>query len=189
MIPRVRPAPLSACTLVGLSDAKPQPAAINCSAAGGSAGGAFVAGRGVKVGPRLHGTRPWLASGSGPAASGSAPPPSMIITGAAARESAGSTSVMQISTEIAGYAELSTVPTSWRPTTLRPPLVHSRVAIVAHETRGTSAGIRPTTSRSKSATISGRRWPHHASAVVTFAPFFSVSGSGSRGYGFASASS
>jgi hypothetical protein len=61
----------------------------------------------------------------------------MIITGAGLLAPAGSTSVMQISTAIAGYPELSTVPTSWRPTTLRPPIVHSRVAIVVQATRGT----------------------------------------------------
>jgi hypothetical protein len=55
----------------------------------------------------------------------------MIITGAGPLDPAGSTSVMQISTESSGFAELSIVPTSWRPTTLRPPIVHSRVAIVA----------------------------------------------------------
>ena len=94
-----------------------------------------------------------------------------------------------MSTSIAGYAELSTRADELAADDALPPISHSRVATTDHVDRRALAGTRPTTSRSKSSTISGRRSLHHASAVVTFAPFFSVSGSGRIGYGFASASS
>ena len=56
-------------------------------------------------------------------------------------------------------------------------------------TSGTFRGTRPSTSRSKSSMISGRRCLIHASRVVTLRPFFSVRTSGRSGYGLAFASS
>ena len=95
MIPFTRPAPLSACTLVGLSEAKPQPAAINCSVAGGSLGAA-----GAGAGP---GGPPRRGAGAGPPAlCGSTPLPNMIITGTGPRASAGVTSDIWMSTVIVG---------------------------------------------------------------------------------------
>jgi hypothetical protein len=44
MIPRVSPAPLSACMLTGLIDAYPHPAAINCCADVGGPLGSSVGG-------------------------------------------------------------------------------------------------------------------------------------------------
>ena len=52
--------------------------------------------------------------------------------------------------------------------------------VLLHVTLGTSFGTRPSTSRSKSSTISLRRVSHIA-AVVTFFPFFNVRTSGSFG--------
>ena len=60
---------------------------------------------------------------------------------------------------------------------------------VVHVTFGVLLGTRPYTSRSKSSTISGRRSFHQSSGVVTFCPFFNVSGSGRSGNGFALAGS
>ena len=54
------------------------------------------------------------------------------------------------------------------------------VSATVHVTFGTLAGMRPTTSRSKSSMISLRRVSHCA-LVVTLAPLFSVMSSGSFG--------
>ena len=113
----------------------------------------------------------------------------MIITGTGFVASFGVTSVIWISTVIDGNDELATWPTSCRPMTACDPSDHSSVAVADHVTFGTLRGIRPTTSRSKSSTISGRRCVFQTRADVTFVPFASVSTSGRIGYGLASASS
>src|SRR5207244_899758 len=86
MIPFVSPAPLSACTLPGLIVATPQPSAISCSMAGGSAltGGAI----GPRPAPRPGNT------GAGNATSGIVRPPNIIITGTGPFASAGNTIVI-----------------------------------------------------------------------------------------------
>jgi hypothetical protein len=117
------------------------------------------------------------------------PPPNIIITGTGPFASAGVTSVIWISTEIAGWDALSTRPTSCVPTTGRSPTIPLAVSVTTHVTVGTFAGTRPSTSRSKSSTISGRRRVRHMSAEVTVVPFFSVRISGRSGKGLASASS
>ena len=63
----------------------------------------------------------------------------------------------------------------------RPPTVKFSVRFTTHVTFGTFFGTRPRTSRSKSSTISGRRCFHHAAALVTLRPFFSVRTSGRFG--------
>ena len=50
----------------------------------------------------------------------------------------------------------------------------STVFVTVHVTFGTSFGTRPTTSRSKSSMISGRRFSFQIFVEVTFLPFFSV---------------
>ena len=117
------------------------------------------------------------------------PPPNIIITGTGPLASAGVTSVIWMSTVMPGYAELSTWPTSTLPMVGLSPTMPLAVSVTVHVTFGTDFGTRPSTSRSKSSTISGRRCLFHMSADVTFRPFFSVSGSGSIGNGLASASS
>jgi hypothetical protein len=69
------------------------------------------------------------------------------------------------------------------------PTVAFTVFATVHVTFGTFFGTRPSTSRSKSSTISGRRWSHQTLAVVTFLPFFNFKTSGRFGYGFAVLSS
>ena len=117
MIPFVSPAPLSACTLVGLRNANPHPSQMSCSVAGASLPGA--GGGGVK--PRSRAARA--------AAARPAERPgelrrrrNMIITGTGPFASAGSTSVTGMSTVIAGYAELSDVPDELRADHRRPPI-------------------------------------------------------------------
>ncbi len=113
----------------------------------------------------------------------------MIITGTGPFAFRGVTSVISMSTLIDGYAELSTCPTNFFSTTGKTPAFESLVLFTAQVTLGTLGGMRPTTSRSKSSTISGRRCFHHCSADVTFCPFFNVSASGRSPYRFAFASS
>src|ERR1039458_2577472 len=84
-------------------------------------------------------------------------PPNIIITGTGPFASAGTTSVIWISTVIAGNDELSTWPVSALPITGRPATVAVIVFVTVHVTFGTFLGTRPSTSRSKSSTISGRR--------------------------------
>jgi len=81
---------------------------------------------------------------------------------------------------ISGCAELSTWPTSLRPSTGVEPMTVFTVSATVHVTFGTLAGIRPTTSRSKSSMISLRRVSHCA-LVATLAPLSSVMSSGSFG--------
>ena len=102
----------------------------------------------------------------------------MIITGTGPFAFPGVTSVISISTLIAGYAELSTCPTNCFSMTGKTPVFESVVVLTVQVTLGTFGGMRPSTSRSKSSTISGRRWFHHCSADVTFCPLFNVSASG-----------
>ena len=54
------------------------------------------------------------------------------------------------------------------------PTLSLTVFVTVQVTFGTFAGTRPSTSRSKSSTISGRRLSNHISAEVTGCPFFSV---------------
>src|SRR5579883_128851 len=166
--------------LAGLIVAYPHPSAISCSAAGGSPGGG---------GPPARAGTPRPPNGEGSPNSASGRPPNIIITGTGPFASAGSTSVIWISTVSAGYAELSTRPASNFPTTARPPTDAFTVLVTSQVTLGAFFGTRPSTSRSKSSTISGRRSRHHISAVVTLRPFFSVSASGRSGNGLAFASS
>ena len=70
-MPFVSPAPLSACTLAGSRNAKPQPAAMSCSIAGGSLPGGG-GGSGFPPNPVI---------GSVPSACFSVPPLNMIISG------------------------------------------------------------------------------------------------------------
>src|SRR5688572_8716112 len=145
--------------LAGLIDAYPHPAAISCCAElGGPDGGS--AGGGV---------------------GGSAALPNIISVGTLPLALAGVTTVIWISTAIAGYEELSTWPISCFAITGRPATCACTVCFSSHFTAGTFAGTRPNTSRSKSSTISGRRCFHHASAVVTLRPLFKVRGSGRSG--------
>jgi hypothetical protein len=116
------------------------------------------------------------------------PPRKIIITGTGVVTSAGVTSVNCTSTAIDGQAELSTWPTNCLPTTGKLPIVPRALSATVHVTFGTFGGIRPTTSRSKSSTISLRRSGHIA-AAVTLRPSFNVSASGRSGKGLASASS
>ena len=113
----------------------------------------------------------------------------MIITGTGVFTLAGVTSPASMLTSIAGNVELSTRPVSFFTTTGMPPSVSFVVDVTSHVTFGTFFGTRPSTSRSKSSTISGRRSFVHIAAVVTFWPLFSVSTSGRSGYGLAVASS
>ncbi len=138
---------------------------MSCSVAGGSADGG-----GVNAG------MPARAAGGGSPGS-VRPPPNMIMTGTGVLTSAGVTSVIWMSTVIPGNAELSTWPTSCLPITGRPPTVDSTVRVTDHVTLGTFFGTRPSTSRSKSSTISARRLDHIA-AVVTLRPSFIVRISG-----------
>src|ERR1019366_2201012 len=108
-------------------------------------------------------------------------PPNIITTGTGPFASAGTTSVIWISTLIAGKDELSTWPVSALPITGRPATVSFTVLVTVHVTLGTLFGTRPNTSRSKSSTISGRRWLVHWAAVVTFLPFLRVRTSGRLG--------
>ena len=94
-----------------------------------------------------------------------------------------------MSTVIAGQAELSTWPTSFRTVAGMVPTRSSVVAVTSQVTFGTFAGTRPYTSRSKSSTISGRRLVHQTSGVVTRPPSLRTNGSGKVGYGLAFASS
>src|SRR5437879_8769493 len=112
----------------------------------------------------------------------------MIITGTGPFAFRGVTSVISTSTLIDGYAELSTCPTNCFSTTGKTPAFESVVFFTAQVTLRALGGMRPTTSRSKSSTISGRRRFHHCSADVTFCPLFNVSASGRSPYGFAFAS-
>ena len=158
-MPRVSPAPLSAWMLAGLIDAYPHPAAISCCAELGGPDGVSVGG------------------GDG----GSAALPNIIKVGTLPLALAGVTTVIWMSTVIAGYDELSTWPTSCFAITGMPATCAFTVCFNSHFTAGTPAGTRPNTSRSKSSTISGRRCFHQTSAVVTLRPFFNVRGLGRSG--------
>src|SRR4249919_3055980 len=177
--------------LPGLIVAYPHPSAISCSIAGGSDGaGGAPPGRPGPADPPPVGPKPRAGAGGAPGAGGIPErPPNIIVTGTGRAAFAGVTRVIWISTVRSGYAELSAAPISSLPTTGRPPTWNCSVRLTRHATVGTVRGTRPSTSRSKSSTISGRRCFHHASALVTFLPFLSVSGSGSSGYGLATASS
>src|ERR1017187_6174279 len=156
--------------LPGLIETYPQPSAISCSLAGGSLPGA-----GVNV-PGSGGVCP---------NPGNPRPPNIIITGTGPVACAGVTRIIWTSTLIKGSSELSTWPTSCLPTTGWEPTVASTVFVTVHVTFGTSLGTRPTTSRSKSSTISGRRCSHHIPGEVTFTPFLSTSTVGKLANGLA----
>ena len=145
--------------LAGLMVAYPQPAASSCSVEGGSWNG-----------PPNSGNR-FVGTGE-PAGRGMPSPknpPNIINTGTGVFALAGVTVVIRMSTVIAGQAELSTCPISRLPFAGKlptsPPVTFETTVQV---TFGTLAGTQPTTSRSKSSTISGRRRFHHISAVLTF---------------------
>ena len=83
-------------------------------------------------------------------------PPNIIITGTGLLAFAGVTTVIWMSTVISGYAELSTRADQLladRPA--RPPTSNVFRPLTVHVTFGTFFGTRPSTSRSKSSTISG----------------------------------
>src|SRR5690242_18385191 len=176
MIPFVRPAPLSAWMLPGLIVAYPQPSEINCSVEDGPA-----------TFPPKDANR-FVGAGS-PGRRGKPPPPNppnIISTGTGSLAFAGVTSVIWISTLMVGQAELSTCPTSCFATTGISPTTRSTAwVVIVQFTFGTFFGTRPKTSRSKFSTISGRGCFHRIPGVVTFCPFFRVSGSGGSGYGLA----
>ncbi len=94
-----------------------------------------------------------------------------------------------MSTVTAEYDESSTCPTSCLPIAGYRPIVPRPLLTTLQVTFDAAPGARPSTSRSKSSTISGRRWVHHVSAVVTLVPFLSVRTSGRSGNGLAVASS
>src|SRR5664279_2133206 len=106
--------------LPGLMVAKPQPSAMSCSIAGGSA----LAGGATGPRPAAGAPRPGN-TGAGNATSGMPRPPNIIITGAGPLASAGTTSVIWISTCISGYDEWSTWPSNCFPTTARLPTLAS----------------------------------------------------------------
>src|SRR5262245_34596381 len=103
LAPAARPAP------AGAPNARPAPAPAAAAPAGG--------------GPPARGApapaRPPRAGCAPPGIV--VPPPNIIITGTGPFASAGVTSVIWMSTVIAGYDELSTCPTSTFPTTGRSP--------------------------------------------------------------------
>ena len=153
MMPFVSPAPLSACTLVGIEE-REAPAVDD----------QLLRRRRIAArrGRRRREAAARRAGGAGRRAPArSVPPRNMIITGTGPFASAGSTSVIGMSTAMDGYAELSTWPTSCLPTTRRPP---TRAGVgrrrPSTSTFGTFFGMRPYTSRSKSSTISARRRAH-----------------------------
>ena len=152
-MPRVSPAPLSACTLVGRSDAKPQPAAISCSVAGGS----------LAAGRRRSGRRAPRPRG-GAARSGQRVRLNRFRRQRAAAEHDHDGHALGIGGRHERHADLDVdrgmrrvVDACRRAGGRRracPAISHSRVATTDHATPGTAAGTRPTTSRSKSSTIS-----------------------------------
>src|SRR6266542_4911821 len=165
--------------LPGLIVTTAHPSAINCSIAGGSTFAGGAAGpRPAPGGPPLPGN-----TGAGNATSGMLRPPNIIIAGAGDFAWAGITTVIWISTLISGYDALSTCPRSCFPITGCEPTIASADLVTSQVTFGAVFGTRPTTSLSKSSTISGRRWFHHCAFVVTFLPFFRVRTSGRSGYG------
>ena len=180
MIPFVRPAPLSACTLVGFRKANPHPSTMSCSVAGASLPGA--GGGGTNPCGRAPG------SGGRPSADSSVPGRNMIISGTRPFASSGTTTVSGMSTTIDVSPELSACPTSCFAITRRPPTRPVSVAVTVHVTFGTRAGTRPYTSRSNPSMISRRRCCH-IRAFVTRRPSFIRSTSGSDVNGFASVES
>src|SRR6185503_3132807 len=113
--------------LAGLIDAYPQPSAISCCCAGGSAPGAA---------PRPVGAVGVIV--------GRAPAPlNIIITGTGPFASAGVTTVIWMSTEISGNEELSTCPTSCFPMTGYEPTLPSAMLATVQVTFGTFFGTRP----------------------------------------------
>ena len=98
--------------------------------------------------------RPGKVSGG---ALGSAARPNIIITGTGPFAAAGVTRLIWISTVIPGYDELSTCPVIIFATTGIVPTLVFTVSVTVHVTLGTFFGTRPSTSRSKSSMISGRR--------------------------------
>ena len=74
---------------------------------------------------------------------GMLPQPNIIRTGTGPLALTGRTTAILMSTVIAGWAELSTWPTTRRATTGWPPTVVSTVSATVHVTFGTSAGTRP----------------------------------------------
>ena len=113
----------------------------------------------------------------------------MIITGAGPVDPAGNTSVMQISTVIARVR---------RVVDRADQLPADDLAAVDRPLARRDRSPRRCAARARHAPDDlalevfddlGPPPFHHASAVATFVPFFSLSGSGSTGYGFARASS
>ena len=125
MMPRVRPAPLSAWMLVG-DDDRVAPAL----------GEDLLLPR---MGPPAARRRP----PAGPARRARPPPPNSMITGTGPFAFAGVVSVNWMSTSICGYAELSTCPTSFFVTTGTSPSVPFVVLVTSHVTFGVSFGRRP----------------------------------------------
>ena len=160
MMPLVRPAPLSAWMLAGLSDGVAPAVGDELLGRGRIAAGG--------AGRRRTEPADAAAGGAGrrrPAAARRRRTSSSRGTGPFA--SAGVTSVIWMSTVIAGIRRVVDVADQLlgrRPA--RPPTVHvARCCVTVHVTFGTFFGTRPSTSRSKSSTISGRRCFHHTSAL------------------------
>ena len=118
------------------------------------------------------------AKASGTGADGRAARPNIIMRGTGFRAQAGVTTTIWISTLISGQAVLSACPMSSLAMTGYGPTVSFTVLVTVHVILGAFGGTRPSTSRSKSSTISGRRCFHHISGVVTGRPSFSLRISG-----------
>src|ERR1700686_3528131 len=86
---------------------------------------------------------------------------------------------------MAGYSELSTSPIRSLAITGVKPSVSWSTVFTVHDTFGTFWGTRPYTYFENISSNSGRLSFHHISAVVTFWPLFSTSGSGIVGNGSA----
>ena len=147
-MPLVRPAPLSAWMLVGL-ERRVAPA-----------GGDQLLGRGrIAAGARQAAAAPPRRRPDRRAPGGSSAAAEHDHHGHRPFASAGVTSVIWISTVIAGIRRV--VDVARRAAGRRPVRPADRpldVCVTVHVTFGTLRGTRPTTSRSKSSTISGRRW-------------------------------
>src|ERR1039457_2241442 len=133
MMPCVRPAPLSACTLLGTRMAYPQPLARTCCCHVGPGGGP----PGVGPGPRP-------GTGPGPRPPGPLrPKPNSIITGTGPLALAGVVKVNCMSTVMSGYDELSTWPTSCFTITGTSPFISLVVLVTSQLTLGVALGTRP----------------------------------------------
>src|ERR1700691_5895768 len=120
MIPCVSAAPLSACPVVGIRIAYPQPFDSTCC---------------CQVGPGC--------GGRGGVRPGGKTKLNSMITGTGPLALAGVVSVRSMLTAIAGYAELSTWPASFLTTTGTSPFFSLVAAVTSQVTLGVTLGTRP----------------------------------------------